>query len=114
MSAKNLDKHNRWRNKTVAFRVSPEENEQIGHAIAEKVNMSIGPCAVMLPLKGVSMIDAEGQPFYGPEEDAALFSDAVKEYLAPVYAVLYWQDAVSGAAPGAQPSLEDGLPVLRQ
>ena len=24
MSAKNLDKHNRWRNKTVAFRVSPE------------------------------------------------------------------------------------------
>jgi len=24
MSAKNLDNHNRWRNKTVAFRVSPE------------------------------------------------------------------------------------------
>ena len=47
--------------------------EKIGRAIASKVNMSIGPCAVMLPLKGVSMIDAEGQPFYGPEEDAALF-----------------------------------------
>ena len=29
MSAKNLDKHNRWRNKTVAFRVSPEEDAQI-------------------------------------------------------------------------------------
>lgn len=29
MSAKNLDSHNRWRNKTVAFRVSPEEDEQI-------------------------------------------------------------------------------------
>ena len=29
MSAKKLDNHNRWRNKTVAFRVSPEENEQI-------------------------------------------------------------------------------------
>ena len=29
MSAKNLDRHNRWRNKTVAFRVSPEEDEQI-------------------------------------------------------------------------------------
>ena len=26
MSAKNLDKHNRWRNKTVAFRVSEEED----------------------------------------------------------------------------------------
>ena len=31
MSAKNLDNHNRWRNKTVAFRVSPEENEQIDY-----------------------------------------------------------------------------------
>ena len=29
MSAKNLDKHNRWRNKTVAFRVSPQEDEQL-------------------------------------------------------------------------------------
>ena len=27
MSAKNLDRHNRWRSKTVAFRVSPEEWE---------------------------------------------------------------------------------------
>ena len=29
MSAKNLDNHNRWRNITVAFRVSPEEDRQI-------------------------------------------------------------------------------------
>ncbi len=29
MSLKNKDEHNRWRNKTVAFRVSPEEREQI-------------------------------------------------------------------------------------
>ncbi len=29
MSLKNRDGHNRWRNKTIAFRVSPEENEQI-------------------------------------------------------------------------------------
>lgn len=28
-SLKNRDEHNRWRNKTVAFRVSPEEWEQI-------------------------------------------------------------------------------------
>ena len=33
MSAKNLDTHNRWRNKTVAFRVSPEENKQIDAAV---------------------------------------------------------------------------------
>ncbi len=29
MSEKNRDNHNRWRNKTVAFRVSPEEDQQI-------------------------------------------------------------------------------------
>ena len=29
MSSKNRDEHNRWRNKTIEFRVSPEENEQI-------------------------------------------------------------------------------------
>ena len=29
MSLKNRDNHNRWRNKTVAFRVSPEEGQQI-------------------------------------------------------------------------------------
>lgn len=33
MSAKNLDNHNRWRNKTVAFRVSPEEDKQIEMAV---------------------------------------------------------------------------------
>ena len=33
MSAKNLDSHNRWRNKTVAFRVSPEEDVQIETAV---------------------------------------------------------------------------------
>ena len=33
MSAKNLDKHTRWRNKTVAFRVSPEEDAQIETAV---------------------------------------------------------------------------------
>lgn len=33
MSARNLDNRNRWRNKTVAFRVSPEEDEQIEIAV---------------------------------------------------------------------------------
>jgi hypothetical protein len=33
MSAKNRDNKNRWRNKTVAFRVSPEENAQIETAV---------------------------------------------------------------------------------
>lgn len=34
MQKKNVDKHNRFRSLTVAFRVSPEENEQINTAVA--------------------------------------------------------------------------------
>lgn len=34
MSAKNRDNHNRWRNITVGFRVSPEENDQLNRAVA--------------------------------------------------------------------------------
>lgn len=33
MSHKNLDRKNRWRSKTVAFRVSPEESAQIDMAV---------------------------------------------------------------------------------
>ena len=33
MSAKNLDKHNRFRSVTVSFRVSPEEQEEINRAV---------------------------------------------------------------------------------
>ena len=34
MSTKNRDNKNRWRNITVGFRVSPEENERINKAVA--------------------------------------------------------------------------------
>lgn len=34
MSAKNVDRHNRFRNITVGFRVSAEENEEINRAVA--------------------------------------------------------------------------------
>ena len=33
MSVKNLDRHNRWRNKTVAFRVSPDEDRESETAV---------------------------------------------------------------------------------
>lgn len=34
MSAKNVDRHNRFRSITVGFRVSPKENEQLNRAVA--------------------------------------------------------------------------------
>ena len=43
MSAKNLDKHNRWRNKTVAFRVSPEEDYIIRRLLCRDVVVQGNP-----------------------------------------------------------------------
>ena len=67
---RNLYKHNPT---VTLMRTSVEENIEIGNRIAEKLNMASGKTALFLPLKGVSLIDAPDQPFYGPEEDSALF-----------------------------------------
>ena len=40
MSAKNNDAKGRWRNVTVAFRVSPEENEEINKTVEELNKLS--------------------------------------------------------------------------
>ena len=39
-----------------------------------------GPVAVLVPLKGVSMLDSEGERFWDPEADRACF-DAIRENL---------------------------------
>lgn len=68
-------------NPTVTLmRTTKEENEQLGKMIADKLNAANGSTALFLPLKGVSMIDVEGQPFYGPEEDQVLF-DTLKRHI---------------------------------
>jgi len=67
---RNLYKHNPT---VTLMRTNMEENQVIGAKIAEKLNMAKGKTVLMLPLKGVSGIDAKNQPFYGAEEDAMLF-----------------------------------------
>lgn len=62
------------------MRTTTEECAQLGKIIADKLNQCSGPAALFIPLKGVSMIDAEGQPFYDPEADAALFQ-AIRDNL---------------------------------
>lgn len=74
-TGRNLYKHNPT---VTLMRTTVEENELIGRKIAEKLNMSKGQTILMLPLKGVSGIDAKDQPFYGEEEDKKLF-DTLKE-----------------------------------
>ncbi|MGC4013585.1 MAG: Tm-1-like ATP-binding domain-containing protein [Luteolibacter sp.] len=56
------------------MRTSPAECAELGRIIAEKVNSYTAPTAILLPRKGVSVISAEGGPFYDPVADEALFS----------------------------------------
>lgn len=59
------------------MRTTPEENRQVGEFIVSRLNRMEGPVRFLLPLRGVSAIDAPGQPFHDPEADAALF-DAIR------------------------------------
>ena len=62
-------------NATVTLmRTTPDENAAIGTWIAERLNKMEGPVRFLLPLRGVSAIDAEGMPFHDPQADQALFS----------------------------------------
>ena len=56
------------------MRTTAEENAAIGRWIIERVNRMEGPVRFLLPLKGVSAIDAPGKPFHDPHADAALFA----------------------------------------
>lgn len=67
---RNLYKHNPT---VTLMRTNIEENEAIGKKLVEKLNMAKDKTTLMLPLKGISGIDVEGQPFYGVEEDKMLF-----------------------------------------
>jgi uncharacterized protein (UPF0261 family) len=56
------------------MRTTREECAELGRRIARKLTAATGPTALFVPLRGVSMIDAEGQPFHDPEADEALFA----------------------------------------
>ena len=73
---RNLYKHNPT---VTLMRTTVSENVEIGKAIAEKLNMAKGKTVLVLPLKGVSMLDAEGVAFCGKAEDKALFDTLKKE-----------------------------------
>jgi uncharacterized protein (UPF0261 family) len=70
-------------NPTVTLmRTTPEECATLGRLIAEKLNRAQGPLTIFVPLKGISLIATEGQVFYDPVADDALFG-ALREHLDP-------------------------------
>ena len=64
------------------MRTTPAECAELGRIIGGRLNAATGPVALYLPLRGVSMIDADGMPFWSPEADAALF-DALRATVDP-------------------------------
>ena len=69
-----------WNPNVTLMRTNPEENAEIGRILAEKANRSEGPVAVLLPLRGVSILDSPDGEFWWPEANQALFQ-AIKENL---------------------------------
>lgn len=75
---RNLYKHNPT---VTLMRTTADELKSISHEIATRLTDATGKTTLMLPLKGVSMIDVEGQPFYDAEADKVLF-DTLRTELA--------------------------------
>jgi uncharacterized protein (UPF0261 family) len=76
---RNLYRHNP---QVTLMRTTPGECAELGRILATRLNAATGPTALYLPLRGVSMIDAEGMPFWSRDADAALF-DAIRATVDP-------------------------------
>lgn len=68
----------RWNPNVTLLRTNVEENFRIGAMIAAAANASSAPVAIVLPLKGVSMLDSPGGEFWDPAADKACF-DTIKQ-----------------------------------
>ncbi|TVQ41412.1 MAG: UPF0261 family protein [Spirochaetaceae bacterium] len=66
------------------MRTTASENEAFGQWIGHRLNQMEGAVRFLLPEKGVSLLDSEGQPFFDPDADQALFraiEDTVRQTL---------------------------------
>ncbi|MDQ2074581.1 Tm-1-like ATP-binding domain-containing protein [Haloarcula sp. H-GB4] len=79
------------------MRTTPEECAELGEILATKLNAATGPAAVALPLGGISMLDVEGEDFYDPEADAALF-DAIHEHIDPAVELFEMEVSINDEA----------------
>ena len=67
-----------WNPSVTLMRTDVAENRRMGEVFASKANEAQGPVAFLLPLRGVSILDGDGQPFFDREADAAMF-EAIKQ-----------------------------------
>lgn len=62
-----------WNPSVTLMRTNKEENERMGKVFAEKANAAKGSVAFLIPLRGVSILDGDGQPFCDRMADEAMF-----------------------------------------
>ena len=71
-----------WNPNVTLMRTNVEENRIMGKMIAKAANEAKGPVAILLPLKGVSMLDSPGNAYWDPAADRACY-DAIKTNVKP-------------------------------
>jgi len=71
-----------WNPNVTLLRTNIVENKRMGEMIAAAANAASAPVVILIPLKGVSMLDSPGGRFWDPKADQACF-EAIKANLKP-------------------------------
>ena len=104
------------------MRTTPEECAELGRITAGKLNRAQGPVAFVMPLRGVSAIDAPGQPFAWNATNVTrqmrrMLIDFFKSYKARVrivYVETPWAELVKRNARRSRPVPEAVLNKLAE
>lgn len=88
-----------YHNPTVTLmRTTRDENEQLGKVMAEKLNKATKETVLLLPLAGISGLDAQGQEFYDIEADQALFTQIKQHVSNPLVEVIELEHHINDEA----------------
>ncbi|MBP1693695.1 MAG: hypothetical protein H6Q37_1578 [Chloroflexi bacterium] len=71
-----------WNPNVTLMRTNVDENVKMGEMLAAAANAATAPVAILLPLKGVSMLDSPGGDFWDPAADQACY-EAIKKNVKP-------------------------------
>ena len=69
-----------WAPDVTLMRTDEEENRTLGRSLAQKLNKTSGEAAMLIPLKGISIVSSQGGVFHSPATDEVLF-DTIRSEL---------------------------------
>lgn len=101
-----------WNPSVTLMRTNKEENEKMGKVFAEKANAAKGPVAFLIPLRGVSILDGDDQPFCDRVADKAMF-DAIKANLKKGVAIVEMDNNINDSEFSAK-AVEMMLDLIEQ